>query len=135
MAKKTLVTALQALIKEYNAEDRSFLLVMLIPTEPGALDTKYTILFSAQWLDPISPKAAIDALLHKLIDQLGSTMSPAYRQIARISVIHSSDPFVAEITSAFSVTDGYLQLQDRIVHDVHIEHAILLESHRIPVFA
>lgn len=129
MAANTLVTALHSLIDGYSEEGKPFSLIMLIPTEPGALESKFTLLFSAPWLDELSPRTAIDLLLHNLIAQFGSTASPAYKQIARVNVVHSTDPFVTELTSAFTIDRGEMLIQDRIIHNVHVEYAVLVESH------
>jgi hypothetical protein len=51
-----------------------------------------------------SPMEEVDAMLNSLIEQLGSTKVPAFTKIARITVLHSSDPFVRAITAAFHVS-------------------------------
>jgi len=129
--KKTLVTGLQAVIRRHASENRTFVLVMLIPTEPSAIDSKQTLVVSAPWLDTKSPKEAVNSILGSLIDQLDSTDSPEYKKIARVTVINSSDPLVRAITSAFNVSDGHLTIQNCDVNGVLIERATLLESHRL----
>ncbi|MEE8304524.1 MAG: hypothetical protein V3S24_19055 [Candidatus Tectomicrobia bacterium] len=131
MDKKTLVAGLQAVIRKHASENRTFVLVMLIPTEPSAIDNKFTLVISAPWLDAKSPKEAVNSILSSLIDQLDSTDSPEYQKIARVTVIKSSDPFVRTITSAFTVSNGDLTIQNCNVNGVLIERATLLESHRL----
>lgn len=131
MDKKTLVTGLQAVIRKHASENHTFALVMLIPTEPSAIDNKFTLVISAPWLDNKSPKEAVNSILSSLIDQLGSTDSPEYKKIARVTVINSSDPFVRAITSAFNVSNGDWTIQNCDVNGVLIERAILLVSHRL----
>lgn len=130
MDKKTLVAGLQAVIRKYAAESHTFALVMLIPTEPSALENKFTLVVSAPWLDNKSPKEAVDTVLSSLIDQLGSTDSPEYKKLARVTVINSSDPFVGAITAAFNVSNGGWTIQNCDVNGVLIERAILLASQR-----
>jgi len=130
--KKTLVTGLQAIIRKHTTENHTFALVMLIPTEPSAIDTQFTLIVSAPWLDQKSPKEAVNAILSSLIDELGSTDSPEFKKIARVTVINSGDPFVRAITSAFNVSNGERIIQNCDVNGVLIERAILLVSHRLP---
>ncbi len=131
MDKKTLVAGLQAVIRKHASENRTFVLVMLIPTEPSAIDNKFTLVISAPWLDTKSPKEAINSILSSLIDQLDSTDSSEYQKIARVTVINSSDTFVSAITSAFHVSNGDWTIQNCNVNGVLIERATLLESHRL----
>jgi hypothetical protein len=130
--KKTLVTGLQAVIRKHATEHHAFALVMLIPTEPSAIDTQFTLIVSAPWLDQKSPKEAVNTILSSLIDELGSTDSPEFKKIARVTVINSSDPFVRAITSAFNVSNEEWIIQNCDVNGVLIERAILLVSHRLP---
>lgn len=131
MDKKTLVAGLQEVIRKHASENHTFALVMLIPTEPSAIKNKFTLVVSAPWLDNKSPKEAVNTMLNSLIDQLGSTDSPAYKQIARVTVINSGDPFVRAITTAFNVSNGDWIIQNCDVNGVLIERAILLASHRL----
>ena len=137
MAKKTLVTEMKSLVETYRSQNRQFSLVMMIPTEPTALDSKYTILVSAPWLDDLLLKDAIDRILYDLIEQLGSTESPLYRKLSRIAVRHSTDPFVQEITSVLEVDSdsGELMIQNYTIQGVHVERAIILEARELLVYA
>ncbi|MEM7531069.1 MAG: hypothetical protein AAF639_02740 [Chloroflexota bacterium] len=137
MAKKTLVTEMKSLVETYREQNHLFSLVMMIPTEPTALDSKYTVLVSAPWLDDLLLKDAIDRILYDLIEQLGSTESPLYRKLSRIAVRHSNDPFVQEITSVLEVDidTGELMIQNCTIHGVHVERAIILESRELLVYA
>ena len=135
MAKKTLVTEVKSLIQTYRSQGRQFSLVMMIPTEPTSLNSSYTILVSAPWLDNQPRHEAIDTILYDLIEQLGSTESPLYSKIARISVHHTDDRFVEEITSALDVDSGDLMIQNYTINGIHVERAIILESQELLVYA
>lgn len=130
MDKEILVTNIQALVSDYSQRGQQFTLVMLIPTDPNIIDSKYTLLVSAHWLDNKSPKDAVNLVLTDLIAKIGSTDSPEYRRIARVTVVKTSDPFVKAITSAFSVRQSDVTLNNCNINGVLIERAILLESHR-----
>lgn len=135
MAKEVLVGAnplvegLQAVLAGYAEEGRTFSLVMLIPTEPASLETSYTLVVSAPWLDAKSPREAVSTVLKSLLQELGSTQSPGYRKLARITAISTTDPFVASVTSAFPILNGdILTIQNQNINGVFVERAILLES-------
>jgi hypothetical protein len=102
MDKEILVKNIQALVSDYSQRGQEFILVMLIPTDPNVIDSKYTLLVSAHWLDNKSPKDAVNLI--DLIGEIGSTNSPEYRKIARVTVVKTSDPFVKAITSTFNVS-------------------------------
>lgn len=130
MDKEILVKNIQALVSDYSQRAQEFILVMLIPTEPNVIDSKYTLLVSAHWLDNKSPKDAVNLILTDLIGEIGSTNSPEYRKIARVTVVKTSDSFVKAVTSAFNVSHSAVTLTNCNINGVLIEHAILLESHR-----
>jgi hypothetical protein len=128
--KEILVNHIQALVSDYSQRDQLFTLVMLIPTDPNIIDSKYTLLVSANWLDNKSPKDAVNLILTDLIKKIGSTNSPEFRKIARVTVVKTSDPFVNAITSGFHVSQSDVTLNNCNINGVEIERAILLESHR-----
>lgn len=130
MDKEILVKKIQALVGDYSQRNQTFSLVMLIPTDPDMIDSKYTLLVSAHWLDNESPKDAVNLILRDLINKIGSTNSPEYRKIARVTIVKTSDPFVNAVTTAFKVSQSDLTLRNCNIDGVLIEHAILLESHR-----
>ena len=97
MGKKTLVKELHTLLQRYIIEGHPLVLVLLIFTDPGKLDSKFTLIVSAPWFDDYSPKDAIGEILNRLIEQNPT----AYHSLDRITVIHSSDPFVQQLEREF----------------------------------
>ena len=116
--------------REHAGLGRPFALLMLIPNEPDSLDTKQSLIASAQWLDDLSPRQAVDRILVELIERIGSTTSEAFGQIARITVISTQDPFVQSITMNFPVTGSELVIEHCTFNGTHIERAVVLESRR-----
>lgn len=131
MAKKTLVRELHTLIQRYKVERRPLALVLLIFTDPGKLDSKFTLIVSAPSLDDYSRKEAIGEILNRLIEQNPT----AYHSLDRITVIHSSDPFVQQLITSYTVSSGELLLNNQIVNGYTIPQAILIEAQPLPVFA
>jgi hypothetical protein len=126
---ETLIEKVQAVVREYASQRRPFALVMLIPTEPESLHSRYTLIVSAPWLNKHSPREAVSTILTSLLQQLGSTEAPEYQQLTRITIIHTNDPFIRAITSAFDVTNGEVTIQNREASGIFLERAIVLEAH------
>ncbi len=129
MGKKILVECLQSLIHEHAGKNLHFTLVMLIPTEPAVIDSYYNVVFSASWLDSYELKEAIDLMIKEIIRQIGTTDSPAFRKINCVNVIRSNGAFVNELTSAFTVSNDVVTIDNYYINGVLIERAFLLESH------
>jgi hypothetical protein len=130
MDKEILVEQLQNLISKFASEEKDFVLVMLIPVDSGLIDTKYTLLFSANWLDTENPKEAVNFIVKAIIDQLGSPDTPEFRLISRVTVIKTIDPFVRAITSAFNVNSGIVNISNFNINGIQIENGIILASHK-----
>lgn len=131
MAKEILVERIQAMLKDYAKGGREFSLAMLIPVDPNAIESKYTLLVSALWLDDQTPKDAVNQVLTRLIEKIGSPDSPEYLRIARLTVVKTTDRLVAAITSAFSVSlGGELTLSNCEVSGILIERAIIVVARR-----
>lgn len=123
-----MVEKLRPVIKQFVDEKGDFSLLMLIPTEPGLIDSKFTLLISAPWLDKENPKGAIELIAGSLrkyftIEELIF--------ITRITIINSADNFVKAINSAFSVKESVVDITNTNIFGIQIESAILLESHRV----
>lgn len=61
-----MVNKLKTIIKEFVDTNGEFKLVMLIPTDPGVIDSKFSLLVSATWLDKKNPKLAIRLITQSL---------------------------------------------------------------------
>ena len=123
-----MVEKLRAIIKEFIAKNGEFSLVMLIPSEPNVIDSKVTLLISAQWLDKKNPKQATDLIVKSLRKNLDDRELP---YITRVTIVNSSDNFVKAINAAFSVTEGKVDIANCNVFGIQIDKAIILESHRV----
>ncbi|MBF0550581.1 MAG: hypothetical protein HQK60_08600 [Deltaproteobacteria bacterium] len=130
MVKKTLVNYLHNLVDKFEKEGKPFNLVMLIPVD-AVLSNKFTVIFSAPWLDSKNPRDAIDLMIEAIIEQMGSPNVPEFSQLSRITIIHTSDPFVTDLNAEFCVTgSGLMNISNSYVNSTHIESAIILLSQR-----
>ena len=128
MDKEKMVEKLRPVIKQFVDEKGDFSLVMLIPTEPGLIDSKFTLLISAHWLDKENPKRAIELIAESLRKYF---TREELIFITRITIINSADNFVKAINSAFNVKESVVDFTNTNIFGIQIESAILLESHRV----
>jgi hypothetical protein len=128
MDKEMVVEKLRSVFKEFGNKKGKFSLVMLIPTEPTLIDSKFTILISAYWLDKEDQKRGIELITDYLRKYLNNA---EFSHIARVTIIHSLDKSVRTINSTFQVKDDPIRLMNINIFGVQIDYAILLESNRI----
>lgn len=128
MDKELVVEKLRQVVKEFGNKKGEFSLVMLIPTEPTLIDSKFTLLISASWLDKENQRKGIELITNCLRRVLNDI---EFSYIARVTIIHSSDKSVKAINSAFPVKNSIFRLTNLNVFGVQIDEAILLESNRV----
>lgn len=136
MDKETLVEKVRQALKEFSNQshcecnDGQFSLIMLIPIEPTALDSKVKLLISAPWLDEESSWDVIHSIINILRKVLG--VSETVSTIGGITPVRSSDRSVKMINSAFRVTNGKtLDVMNFYAFGVLIEKATILESQQL----
>jgi hypothetical protein len=127
MDKEKMVNKLKIIIKEFVDTNGDFNLVMLIPTDPGVIDSKFSLLVSAPWLDKKNPKRAIRLITKSLREKFNSH---ELNYITRVTIINSNDKFVKAINSAFNVRESDVNITNCNIFGIQIDMAILLESHQ-----
>lgn len=127
MDKEKMVNKLKIIIKEFIDTNGDFNLVMLIPTDPGVIDSKFSLLVSAPWLDKKNPKRAIRLITKSLREKFNSH---EFNYITRVTIINSNDKFVKAINSAFNVRESDVNITNCNIFGIQIDMAILLESHQ-----
>jgi len=127
MDKEKMVNKLKIIIKEFVDTNGDFNLVMLIPTDPGVIDSKFSLLVSAPWLDKKNPKRAIRLITKSLREKFNSH---EFNYITRVTIINSNDKFVKAINSAFNVRESDVNITNCNIFGIQIDMAILLESHQ-----
>lgn len=129
MDKDTLVEKIMLAIEKLERMKGEFSLIMLIPTDPAnIIDSKLTLLISAQWLDKMNQKDAYELVVNCLRGYLNNTEFP---YMARVTFINSSDKFVKAINSIFKVKRGVVNLENVNISGIQIDRAYLLESKKI----
>ena len=127
MDKEKMVNKLKIIIKEFVDTNGDFNLVMLIPTDPGVIDSKFSLLVSAPWLDKKNPKQAIRLITKSLREKFNSH---ELNYITRVTIINSNDKFIKAINSAFNVRESDVNITNCNIFGTQIDMAILLESHQ-----
>ncbi|MBF0551767.1 MAG: hypothetical protein HQK60_14690 [Deltaproteobacteria bacterium] len=126
MDKKTLVKHLHNIIDRFEKAGQPFNLVMLIPVDPG-LNNKFSILWSAAWIDGMTRSEAIHVLVEAIAEEMRSDDSK-FEKIARVSPLRSTDPFVTEIIEEYEVKKGSLRMPNSYINGLLVEGAIILQS-------
>ena len=136
MDKETLVEKMRQALEDFSNQnncgcnDGRYSLIMLVPIEPTALDSKVKLLVSAPWLDEESTGEVVHVLIKILRKVLG--VSEAVSTIGGITPVRSSDSSVKAINSAFRVTNGKtLDVMNFYAFGVLIEKATILESQQL----
>lgn len=126
MAEETLVEEMRKVIRQLQRKKGSFVLAMLLATsaEPTA---PWNFVLSAEWLDNVSRKQAVNYVMGLLRSHLSRGHWP---HILMVSVLRTDDPFVRGLNAAFAAEDSSVMLQDCSVNGFEIPRAILFESHR-----
>ena len=136
MDRETLVEKIRQALEDFRNQshcecnDGQFSLIMLIPSDPTALNSEVRLLVSAPWLDEESRWEVIHAIIISLRKVLG--ISETVSTIAGVTPVRSSDSSVKAINSAFRVTNGEtLEMINTHVFGVLIEKATILESQQL----
>lgn len=94
----------------------------------NALDsenTSWNILVSTQGYDSVTIKTALNDFMTILENTLEKNL---LKNILRVTILKTSDPFVKAMNQAFDVTDIPQYLHSCTLLDVYIERGILFES-------
>lgn len=87
------------------------------------------LIVSASGYDKVPTKRAMIELMTLLKSHLSKR---SVKQISRLTVLGTQDPFVKTINRAINVTNSTISLQSCNVFGIHIENAVVFESVSIP---
>jgi len=130
MDRKTLVEKIRRVVKDFSNGRGDYSLVMLIPSDPAALDSKVALLVSAPWLDEESPSEVIYEIIMCLREVLGASRLGYI--IQAVVPARTSDPTVRAINSAYIVTDNEtVELINVNAAGRQLDKATILESRQV----
>jgi len=130
MDKKTLVEKIRQVVKDFSNGRGDYSLVMLIPSDPAALDSKVALLVSAPWLDEESSWEVIHDVVIRLREVLGASRLGYI--IQAVVPARTSDPTVRAINSAYIVTDNEtVELINVNAAGRQLDKATILESRQV----
>jgi len=125
MDKEKMVENIRKSLKEFAEGKNDYSLIMLIPSDPYSLNTKWSLIISAPWLDKKGHKET----LSKLYSLFRKTIpSIELNRLSRISLIRSDDAFVRAITSEFNVPDGLKDINNSVINGIQIDKAYILRA-------
>lgn len=130
MDSQTLVKTLQRVAEDIRHLGKNFNLLMLVPSDALSADSTFTVIASAQWLDLMSPSAAVDLMLQKITEAAGDDRNAVVAQVSRVTVIRTLDPVVAAITSGFNVSGSSVNLTNCNINGLVVPAAIIVEAHK-----
>ena len=125
MDKELLVERTRKALKGHPKNQGDFSLIMLVADDPSELDSKFSLLVSAPWMDAISPREGIELILKTLKASLSDL---EFSYITRVHPINSADGFVKTINSTYHVRDRIVDIMDSSVSGTYIGKGIIVES-------
>ncbi len=126
MDHEILVTTFQNVVQTLRQRTGAIALFLL-----NALDTENTswnIVVSTQGYDQVTIKTALNEFM-KILES--TVQKELLKNILRVTILKTSDPFVRAINSAFEMTEKPQYVYSRTFNDVYIERGILFESHAV----
>lgn len=124
MDNAVLVEELRSTLSALRKTQGHIALFMLTASEID-VSTANNLIVSASGYDKVPTKKAMIGLVELLKSQLSEI---SLKQISRLTVLGTQDPFVKAINRAFNVKNSTVSLQSCNLFGVHIENAIVLES-------
>ena len=123
-----LVEELRNTISALRKAQRHVALFMLTASEVNVSIAQNLIVSTKGYDRMPTKKALIDA-----INLLKSKLSESsLKQLGRLTVLKTQDPFVKAINQAFNVRNSTVSLQSCNIFGIHIENAVILESVFLP---
>lgn len=124
---KTLTQLEKFLIKKNNFHllGYSYDLILFVPTDYFALETKFSLLISANKLNHLNQKETIRELFLNFKEAL---TDDEYNSISRISILHSEDSFVKNLKFVFNIREKIFEINNLTIGGVQLEHAYFIKS-------
>lgn len=132
MVNTELIPAVRKQLEKFLLEKNNFQLrgqtydlILLVPSDRYAMDTKYSLLVSSIQFDNVERKSAIADLLTFFKESLSLHY---YNLITRVDFIHSEDPFVKSMKMVFAFNQPLFVINNVYVAGVNIEFGYLIKS-------
>jgi len=119
-----LVEELRGILSALRKAQGYIALFMLIASEID-VSAANNLIVSASGYDKVPTKQAMIELVNLLKSQLSES---SLKQISRLTVLGTQDPFVKAINRAFNVKNSTVSLQPCNIFGIHIENAVVFES-------
>lgn len=110
----------------FRLTGESYDLIMFLPSDKFASDTKYSLLVSAEILDKLNQKSATTELLEAIKPDLDFN---EYNSISRVNILDSNEPIVKNLKLVFGFRQEIFEInREYIIGGVNIEFAYIVKS-------
>ena len=118
-----MVEKLKNLIRKIESQKGMIALFMLWKDSQDI--TKWTVVVSANWIDRMSKRAALDYLIKNLQSTLNRT---ELNEISRVSILKTSDNFVKSLTQILNISGGTARFTQNQIGHYYIHDAVIFEA-------
>ena len=125
MDQNTLVNKLRNLSNEIIKDHNSISLIMLLGNNFPESTTAFDYVISAKWLNDYNLDEGMDLILDYLYKRLSVE---DLEQISRVTIIHTSDPIVQNITRNMGVQGAISFIMNCQFGNIIIPNAVIFES-------
>jgi hypothetical protein len=125
MDTEALVNSLRLMSDKIIEDHKSVSLIMLLGNSLYQHTTAFDYVISAKWLNDYDQEQGMDIILDYLFDNLEEEER---EHISRVTIIHTSDPIVQEITRNTGRIGGFSYNIDCQFGNLIIPYAIIFES-------
>ncbi|MEY8731024.1 hypothetical protein AB9M92_01950 [Peribacillus frigoritolerans] len=126
MDKISLVNKLRIMSNKIIEDYQRVNLIMLLGNTFEQRTTSFDYIISANWLNEYDQEKGMDLVLDYLYDNL---TGEDIEHISRVTIIHTQDPIVQNITSTIGMKGGFYKIIDCQFGNLTIPYAIIFESH------
>lgn len=123
------ITKLTTLANRVESEKGLFCIFLLI--KEYGLSNKWTIVVSANWLDNLSEKVA----LNYLIGQLNRVLdAEEIKLISRVSILKTTDSFVVQMSNSYKVSESAINIKEFRLNSITLDEVFIIKSQKLNIF-
>lgn len=127
MDKETLVSKLRSMSDKIICDHESVSLIMLWGNNIKEHTTAFDYVISAKWLNDYDQEKGMDIVLDYMY---GYLKEEELKHISRVTIIHTDDRIVQDVTRNMGVHGGVTTMINCQVNNLVIPYAIIFESRR-----
>ena len=118
-----MVDKLKNLIRKIESQKGVIALFMLL--KDSADISKWTVVVSANWIDRMSQRTALDFFIKNFQSTLNRT---ELNEISRVSTLKTNDGFVKSLTRTLNISGGAVRFTQNQIGNYYIHDAVIFEA-------